>query len=130
MPATAEQTKTMVAAAIAYFNEAGAEATFAKITDNPKPEFRDEYDLYTFVLDKDGVCVAHPITASLIGRNWIEWKDEDGTSIGGAIVNAATAEGGWASYKFLNPVTGKVEPKKSWVVPHDGYIFSAGIYKP
>ena len=30
---------------------------------------------------------------------------------------------------MLDPQSGQVLPKSSWIVRHDGYIFGAGIYK-
>jgi len=40
----------------------------------------------------------------------------------------ATPEGAWVDYFRVNPQSGKDEPKSSWVVLHDGYIFGCGVY--
>ena len=126
---TLEEAKKMVADAIAYFNEVGAEAAFAKFTNDPEPEFR-KGDLYVFVLNKEGVNVAYGgAGTSPLGHSVIGMKDPDGTDVGKMILDAATMEGGWANYKWLDPVTNKAEPKSSWVVLHKGYIFGVGVYE-
>lgn len=130
MHGTREEAKKMVADAIAYFNEVGAEAAFAKFTDDPEPEFR-KGDLYVFVLNKEGVNVAYGgAGTSPRGHSVIGMKDPDGNDVGQIIMDTATMEGGWANYKWLDPATNKVESKASWVVLHEGYIFGTGVYNP
>ena len=42
---------------------------------------------------------------------------------------AATAEGeGWLEYQSTNPLTGQLEPKRSFGIRHDGLIFTAGHF--
>jgi len=43
---------------------------------------------------------------------------------------AATEDGHWVSYVFVNPDTGEEQRKHAWVVPHDGLIFGSGWYEP
>ena len=129
MRGTAEEAQAMVAEAIAYYDEVGKNAAFAKFTDDPVPRFRDR-DLYVFVIDQDGVSVANGTDPSWIGRSSVGLQDANGTDIGMAVLDAASAEGGWADYEWSDPATGDVAPKSSWVVLHDGYIFGVGIYKP
>ncbi len=38
----------------------------------------------------------------------------------------ATEEGVWVNHEDVNPATGKVEDKHSWLVEHDGYVFGSG----
>ena len=38
-------------------------------------------------------------------------------------------EGRWVVYEFINPRTGKVELKRSYIKMHDDYVFGAGEYK-
>ena len=129
MRGTAEEARAMVADAIAYYDEVGADVAFARFTDDPAPRFRDR-DLYVFVLDEDDVLVAHGIEPARIGQTTVGIMDADGTDIGMALRDAASAEGGWADYRWPNPATGDIEPKSSWVILHDGYVFGVGIYKP
>ncbi len=128
---TAAEARAMVAAAVAYYDEVGAEAAFAKFTDDPAPMFRDR-DLYVFVIDEDAVTVAigQDTAPSRIGRSSLGFMDADGVDIGRAVLAAAAPDGGWARYRWRNPATGEIEPKASWVVSHDGYVFGVGIYNP
>lgn len=36
----------------------------------------------------------------------------------------------WVDYEFYDPITGNVEPKTSYFVSHEGYVFGAGYYTP
>lgn len=37
-------------------------------------------------------------------------------------------EGVWAEYVFYNPEIGQDQPKRSWLIKHDGLIFGSGYY--
>jgi signal transduction histidine kinase len=54
----------------------GAGATFKAITAQARV-FHDR-DLYPFVYDMNGVVVAHGAKADLVGKNLIDFKDQDG----------------------------------------------------
>ena len=38
-------------------------------------------------------------------------------------------QGGWVSYVFLNPNTGLLERKHTWVIRRDGHLFGSGWYE-
>ena len=122
---TAEEAQDMVARAIAYYDEMGAEAAFAKFNTDPAPEFLDR-DLYIFVggRDDDGM-VAHATAPSLLGVKSSSFIDVDGKRFGEEMRETASPDGVWVDYKFKNPVTGEIEQKSSWAD-----IFGVGIYKP
>ena len=58
------------------FRRDGAGATFKAITAQARV-FHDR-DLYPFVYDMNGVVVAHGAKADLVGKNLIDFKDQDG----------------------------------------------------
>lgn len=124
---TAEEAKALVAKAIALFKEQGTEA-FATMN-RPDGGFVDR-DLYIFVIGPDNKVVAHATDPSRLGRDLMTTTDADGKPFGREMIEAATAAGGWVDYKWRNYLTGQVEPKSSWVVKADGYIFGCGIYRP
>ena len=126
---TAEEAQDMVARAIAYYDEKGAEAAFAKFNNDPAPEFLDR-DLYIFVGGRDEGMVAHATSPSLLGVTYSSFVDVDGRRFGEEMREAVTPDGIWVDYRFKNPATGEIERKSSWAVLHDGYIFGVGIYKP
>jgi cytochrome c len=124
--ATAEEAQAMVARAIDVYNAEGKEA-FNKIT-APSTEFRDR-DLYVFVIGPDHKVVAHGFDANRVGSDVTENVDPDGKAYGKEFIAKANESGSWVDYKFNDPLSGKVLPKSSWIVLHDGYIFGVGIYK-
>jgi signal transduction histidine kinase len=125
---TAAEAKALVAKAIALYDREGREKTFAAVQD-PKQGFVDR-DLYVFVFGPKRTIVAHGGNTALVGTAADTLVDEDGVHFGNKFMDETTATGKWIDYKWKDPATGKVLAKSSWVVPHDGYVFGAGIYKP
>lgn len=119
----------MVARAIAMFDEAGADATMNAINHDPAPDFLDG-DLYVFAYDPQDLISAHAANESLVGQPAADFFDVDGKAFGKEISDVASADGVWVDYMWVDPVSEETEPKSSWVVRHDGYIFGVGIYKP
>jgi len=123
---TAEEAKTMVARAIAAYDQKG-EAVFAEIT-APSTTFVYR-DLHVIAIGADHIVRAHGADASRVGLDISTLVDVDGYAYGKAISAEATEQGAWVDYKRKDPVSGQVLPKSSWMVLHDGYIFVCGIYK-
>ena len=126
---TAEEAQDMVARAIAHYDEMGAEAALARFNADPAPEFLDR-DLYIFVYGPEDAIVAHGVDPSLLGRTYSSFTDVDGKQFGEEMRQTASADGTWVDYKWMNPATGEVEQKSSWLVLHDDHLFGVGIYKP
>jgi cytochrome c len=126
---TAEEAQAMVADAIAYYDEVGAEAAFETFNTSAKPRFYDR-DLYVFVIAEGGMIVAQAADPGRVGIDALTQLDAAGEPYGRWLVERPTPEGVWIDYVRLNPVTGEIEPKSSWVVRHDGYLFGTGIYRP
>ena len=125
---TAAEAEAMVKKAIAMAKAKGNEATFAEIN-NPKGQFTDR-DLYVFVYDMNGKCVAHGQNLKMIGKELIEMKDADGKEFVKERVEIAKTKGsGWQDYKFTDPLTKKIEPKRAYIERHGNLIFGSGIYK-
>ena len=125
---SAEEAKALVARAIALFDREGPEKTFAAIQDR-SGGFVDR-DLYVFVYGPKRTIVAHGGDPALVGTAVDGYVDVDGVHFGTRFMDETTTRGSWVDYKWRDPVSGKVLPKSSWVVRHDGYVFGAGIYKP
>lgn len=124
----AEHAQEMVARALAYLDEHGAAALAEKINADA-PEFRDG-EIYVFVLDHEGTIVAHPIYPDMVGMTAEQVKDPEGNIFITGLVEAATGDpdGGWAHYRWVNPMTGEAADKSSWVVMRDHHIVGSGIY--
>ena len=120
-------TKQLVKTAVAYFNQNGAEATFALIS-NPKGPFV-KGDIYMFAYDFNGINVAHGNNPALVGQNLIDQVDSRGKYTIRALIDVAKNKGaGWVDYIWRN------QPKRSYVekvvdpktkIP---YLISAGYY--
>ena len=124
---TALEAQAMVARAIAAYESEG-NAAFVAMT-APRKDFVDR-DLYMFVVGPDNIVVAQGVDASRVGTDVTTLTDADGFAYGAAIVDTATPEGAWLSYKREDPLTGAIEEKMSWLRLHDGYVFGCGIYVP
>jgi len=118
----------MVAKAIALYDAKG-KAAFEIMDEGAASGFRQD-DLYIFVIGTgpDARVVAHGLDRGRIGAIVAALMDSRGNAYGKALLAGATADGAWVDYSRVNPHSGKEEPKSSWVVLHDGYIFGCGVY--
>jgi len=124
---TEAEAKALVAKAIAAYDARGM-SVFAEMT-APATAFRQR-DLYLFVIGPDHRTVAHGADASQVGRDVLALKDAAGKLFGRELFDRASRSGTWVDYVFQDPATGKDQPKSSWVVRHDGYVFGCGVYRP
>jgi cytochrome c len=125
---TQAEAKAMVEKAIAYYKANGKDKSFAEVSNKQGQFVKD--DLYVFVYDISGKCVAHGFNKSMIGLDLINVKDGDGTLFVKDRVELAKTKGkGWQDYKFTNPTTKKAEHKIAWIEKVDDYIFGCGAYK-
>ena len=74
------------------------------------------------------MIAAHGADASQVGTDISNRRDENGKLFGREIMRVGEA-GGSVDYVWLNPATGKVQPKTSFIIPFDGYRFGCGVYK-
>ena len=120
-----DKAKEQVAAAIYRYNQIGDDA-FDEISDTDGSFIDGE--IYTFVITTGGIVRAHAANPDLVGDDISDLEDSDGSLVTQGIIDAASPQGGLATYRFNNPATGEEEPKDSWVVLHDGLIFGSGDY--
>ena len=120
-----DKAKEQVAAAIYRYNQIGDDA-FDEISDTDGSFIDGE--TYTFVITTGGVVRAHAANPDLVGDDISDLQDSDGSLVTQGIIDVASPQGGLATYRFNNPVTGEEEPKDSWVVLHDNLIFGSGDY--
>jgi signal transduction histidine kinase len=78
----------------------------------------------------NGTVVAHGQLANLVGKNLLTTKDPRGKQYVQERIELAKAKGsGWHDYTFLNPVSKKWEPKRSYIEKADDLIFGSGTYR-
>lgn len=126
---SAEEAVAMVNKAVAYLKENGKEKAFAEFGNTANKEFHDR-DLYIYVYDMKGNCVAHGNNAKMVGKNLLDMKDNSGKPIIRGFIDVANTKGkGWVDYKWPNPVTKAVESKSGYVEKAGDLIVGSGIYK-
>ena len=126
---TREEAVAMVKRVQDKFRKDGPEATFKAVTDQSTSEFHDR-DLYPFIYDLTGLCVAHGARPALVGKNLISLKDQDGKHLIRDMITLATSSGsGWVDYKWPNPITNKIEDKSSYVEKLGDYFVGVGVYR-
>lgn len=126
--ASTAEAQAMVKKAIEYYKKVGREKAFQELS-TPGGKFVDR-DLYVTVNMLDGTCVSH-VNNKMIGKNTIEMRDVDGKYFVRERLTAAKTEpSGWQDFKFFNPVSKKIEPKRQYWERYDGFVFATGAYKP
>lgn len=113
--ATEAEAQDMVKKAVALIKSAGPESAYKTFTEHPGGAFKDR-DLYVFVYDFQGNCLAQGANPKMVGKNFIDLKDIDGKELLRDQVKMIQAKGsGWyGPYKFNNPVTNKIDVKKAY----------------
>jgi len=127
---TKDEAVAMVKRVEEMFKKDGADATFKAVSDKSVAAFHDR-DLYPFIYDMAGTCVAHGARPALIGKNLIDLKDQDGKYLVRELRDIAQGPGsGWVDYKWPNPLNNKIEDKSSFVEKMgDNYFVGVGVYR-
>jgi cytochrome c len=125
---TTGEAESMVKKAISYMKSNGKDKAFQEIN-NPKGQFVDR-DLYIFVYDLSGKCVAHGFNQKMIGKDLSEMKDTDGKFYVKERMEIAKTKGkGWQDYKFTDPISKKIEQKSAYIEKSEDLIIGCGVYK-
>jgi signal transduction histidine kinase len=112
--AVKEVEKDGTAKALAVFND-------------PKGAFIDR-DLYVFCQGPDGKVTAHRDPA-MLGREVAGIKDADGKEIGKQMLEIGKKGSGQLEYRWMNPVSNKVETKISYMKKAGNQMCGVGAYK-
>ncbi|MXY46774.1 MAG: hypothetical protein F4Y44_07275 [Chloroflexi bacterium] len=121
----AAYTQYLVNEAISMYESEGREETVAYYN---SPDSLDG-QWYVFIGDKNDRMLAHATVPENVGKRYDEVVSPDGYPAGAQVAAAATEDGAWTSYTYINPTTGNVQTKHSWVIRHDGMIFGSGWYE-
>ena len=125
---TRDEAVAMTRAAVAMFNKDGAEKTLQAISDKSFKPFHNG-DLYPFVYDTKGICVAHGARPALVGKNLYDLKDQDGKYLIREMIQRSRQGEGWISYKWPNPITNAIEDKATFFMKMgDDYLVGVGVY--
>jgi len=125
---TAEEAQELVHKAVEFLKHHGRERAFKEFS-NKAGQFINK-DLYIFVVDTNGLTLAHGGNTALVGKNMFDLKDADGKYFMREIIDIGKKQRkGWVEYKWLNSTTGKVMSKSAYCECYDGLYFGCGIYK-
>lgn len=88
-------------------------------------------ELYIDMRDvKTGIVLAHPYNPAIVNKDLTDVPDANGKRYRREIIELAAAKGkGWVDYQYKNPVSGKIEPKSTYIQLVDGVVLEVGIYK-
>jgi biotin operon repressor len=128
MQGTAEEAMAMVDRAMVYRSQAGSRENFLRDLTQPENAFF-ERDMYIFVLDRNGTYLAFGGNRSKVGTRVQDIAGIDGAGLLDAILTQAAQEPGWVEYDILNPSTGRIQNKMSFVQQVDDVYIGCGIYK-
>jgi cytochrome c len=125
---SAAEAEAMVKKAVAYIKANGPEKAYDEFTNGKS--FKDR-DLYVIVYDLTGKNLAQGANPKLVGKDLIGLKDPSGRLIIKEFVDLAKEKGkGWVEgYKFMNPVTQKLEGKAMYLERVGDTLVGCGIYK-
>jgi len=121
---------SLVEKGLAFVKAKGLEAALAEFN-NPKGKFI-EGEFYLFVFDSKGDCLAHGANQKMVGKNQLEMMDADGKPIIQEFIKIGKSEGkGWYGYKWSNPLTKKIQDKRSFIaaIPGQNAIIGCGYYQ-
>ncbi len=126
--ATPDEAVAMVKRGVAFIQAQGREKAYAEI--NSRPGRFTDRDLYLVVYGLDGIVRAHGANPRMIGRNLLELKDIDGKAFVQERVDLAQSHASfWQTYKFVNPVSKKVESKSAYCEKLGDIVVCGGVYK-
>ena len=125
--ATLEDARAMALDAAAALDEMGPYEAFPRFAD-PSGRFIDR-DLYVFVIDKLGRMWFNALFAIRPGQSIIDARDRHGRLFVREMIAIAQRHGeGWVEYDWINPCSGEMEPKSTYVVRVGPLIVGVGAY--
>lgn len=126
---TPEEARAMLDRAVAHYQDVGREQALRDFTAKTAP-FVDR-DLYVFCYGPDRRISAHGADSTIVGDAVDELRDVDGFAFGPAIMDSARvhADGAEVAYKWLNPLSGMVESKVSFVRMVGDDVCGVGAYE-
>jgi methyl-accepting chemotaxis protein len=125
---SADEARALVERAVALIKSRG-QATAAQSFHAKDAGFLDR-DMYIFVIDRSGTYKVHGAKPAMEGKRVHEVPGIDGNRFLQDAWAAAPGAGGWIEYDIVNPESGAVQPKASFVVQIDAQHFvGCGVYR-
>ncbi len=126
--ATKDEAIAIVKKAVAFIKDQGPEKAYGEFT-KKGGQFTDR-DLYVVVYKLDGKVLAHGSNEKFVGKDMSDAQDVDGKFYVKERIELANKQPTfWQDYKFVNPVSKKVEPKEMYCERVTETAVCAGVYK-
>lgn len=123
-----DDTRALVKKAAAHIKANGIDKACADFSD-PAKGFRNG-ESYVYVHDIHARMLCNPGSPRTVGKDMMEVKDMDGKFFNKEMIGLATTRGsGWVEYKWTNPVTRKIQDKKSYIERQDDLVIGSGFYR-
>ncbi len=132
-----ETAKNLVEKGAKFLQENGRDKAFTAFSDKNGEFVFDEF--YIFIEDYQGIMVLHPISPKMNGQKVLDVQDPDGVYLFREMIKNTAKDPyhGWVNYKWLDPVSGTVQPKETYVMQVKGtdekgdylLILGTGFYK-
>nr|WP_226494752.1 methyl-accepting chemotaxis protein [Hydrogenophaga taeniospiralis] len=101
---------------------------FVRDLSDPAKGFHDR-DMYVFALDRQGGYRAFGGKPEKVGSRVQDIAGVDGQALLESIVAQAEQEPGWVEYDIVNPQSGVIQTKMSYVTKVDELYVGCGVYK-
>src|SRR2546427_8689672 len=126
---TPAEAKAMLQQVVAHYQEVGRKQALADFNAK-KPPFGDR-DLYVVCIGPNGIITANGGFPQYVGLSPDVLKDADGKPVGKAIWDLGNSKGGGSvQYRWINPVSGKTEPKVFFGEKVGDDVCGVGAYNP
>ena len=124
---TPEEAKAMLAKAVEHYNAVGPTQALADFNQRKAPFF--DRDLYVACIGSDQRIAANGGFPQYVGQRVSILRDAHGKPLGAAI-QKATETDGVVRYEWINPVSGRTEPKIGFFQKVGDHICGVGAYNP
>jgi hypothetical protein len=126
---TPDEAKAMLQLAVEHYTQVGRDQAL-KDFNNGAPPFIDR-DLYVVCLGRGGVIIANGGFPQYVGVSADALKDAEGKPVGTTIWTQGNAQNeGSIEYNWVNPVSGKTEPKIFFFQKVGEDVCGVGAYNP
>ena len=126
---TPTEAKALLQKAVQHYLAVGRLQALADFTGKKAPfVYRD---LYVFCIGPNRIISANGGFPAFVGTSVEALRDAEGKPLGSAIWDIAATKGqGSVQYRWINPVSGKTEPKISFFQKVGNDVCGVGAYKP
>lgn len=127
---TTDDARALVVKAAEVLKSDGLEKACPKFNDHAGDYWKDNGELYVFVINFKGAWECYPPKPAGVGTNLLDLKDVDGKEFVKEMVSVAQTKGeGWVEYQWKNPASNKIQPKATYLQRVGDMFIASGVYK-